>query len=61
MTEAQTEDPESIRKAWQMHEKAIGVIREHLAKEGATIQVDIVIRDKAATERRAKRLARMNR
>jgi hypothetical protein len=54
-------EPESLKNAWQAHHEAMRTIREHLAKEGATIQVDIIIRDKAASERYAKRIARKRR
>ena len=47
----------TLEKWWSQHFAAIDGIRRELAKEGATIQVDIVVRDKAATERYAKRKA----
>lgn len=53
-----TTDEESLKAAWQANRDAIGTIRKHLAKAGATIQVDIIIRDKAATQRHEKRMAR---
>lgn len=56
-----TENESALKQAWDQHHAAIRVIREHLAKTGATIQVDIFIRDRAASERRAKRLARARR
>lgn len=62
MSDAHIPDDEvSLKAAWQAHHDAIGVIRKHLAKTGATIQIDIMIRDKAASERRAKRMGRKTR
>lgn len=53
-----TSEPDALAKAWKAHEEAMRIIREHLAKDGATLQVDIVIRDKAATERHERRRLR---
>jgi len=55
-----TED-RSMKDLWDLHHEAIRGIRERLAKTGATIQVDIIIRDKAATERHTKRMLRKKR
>jgi hypothetical protein len=39
----------------------MSAIRERLAEDGTTIQINIIIRDKATSERRAKRTARKRR
>lgn len=51
----------SLVDLWRDHRETLRRVRKALAKEGATIQVDIVIRDKAASERYAKRMARKKR
>lgn len=54
-------EEQSLADLWKAHREALRGVRKALAKEGATIQVDIIIRDKAATERHAKRMARKKR
>lgn len=54
-------EQKTIAEYWDMHHEAMKGIRKALAKEGATIQVDLIIRDKAATERHNKRMARKRR
>lgn len=56
-----TAEPVSMKELWDTHHKTMRAIRDRLAQEGATIQVDMIIRDKAASERYAKRMARKRR
>ena len=46
-----------LEAAWKQHFDAIKVIRQELEKEGGSIQVDIVVRDRVETEKYAKRKA----
>lgn len=56
-----TTERESLEDLWRSYEKTMSAIRERLAEDGTTIQINIIIRDKATSERRAKRTARKRR
>lgn len=51
----------SLEDLWRAHEETMSAIRERLAEDGTTIEINIIIRDKATSERRAKRMARKTR
>lgn len=47
----------SLEVAWKQLFDAIRTIRQHLERGGGSIQVDIVVRDRAETEKYARRKA----
>lgn len=51
----QTQTEKTIEEYWAMFHEGLRGVRKHLAKEGATLRMDMVIRDKAASEQYAKR------
>lgn len=56
MSDKKTE-PDPLKAAWDQHFAAIKVLRDELEKEGGSIEVNVVVRDKAATEKYNKRRA----
>lgn len=57
MNEIPTEEENALKSAWKQHFDAMHVIHRHLEKDGGSIQIDIVVRDKAETDKYAKRKA----
>lgn len=59
MSDVSSEDEKTdpLEAAWKQHFEAMRTIRQYLEKEGGSIQVDIVVRDKTETEKYAKRKA----